>query len=136
MNCADVIAYVLDGELVCEDCATEEDRKTGYPVFADSETDSPNHCPQCRALIPEGLTSDGDTYVAERILEHWADPKKGSAEVLREWALEYDVRDTIADLVLASIEEPKPKRGDAPKRSGFIEPSPFRMPEPKSEVQS
>lgn len=130
MRCTDVIAYAVDCELVCADCASDADKRDGYPVFADSEADSPNHCPGCRELILEALTSDGIDYVAGRILDHFADPKNGSVDVLRAWAEAFDVRDAIADAVLASIEDPnavKPNKR-APPRSGFVEPSPFALP--------
>ncbi len=94
MNSADVIGYVKDGMILCAECGErggwDRDEEAGA-VFADSETDSPSHCDDCEALIPECLTSDGVKYVHEsfrRFLRSHG--KDGRLEVLTEWAREYD----------------------------------------------
>lgn len=74
-----------------------------YPVFGDSETDSPRHCPTCESLIPESLTSEGVAYVLDALDEHRNGgdcvapeyrPEKRS--LMLEWAemLEYHNLDT------------------------------------------
>lgn len=63
MNSCDVIGWVYDGALYCEDCKPDAPEDDVSPIFADSETDCPSHCETCDAYIPECLTSDGVEYV-------------------------------------------------------------------------
>jgi hypothetical protein len=99
MNSADVIGYTKDGSCYCDQCGESagydlESEKEGTEVcviFPDSETDSPCHCDECWALIPERLTSDGVRYVHEAfrrfLRSHGTD---GRLEILVEWAHEFD----------------------------------------------
>ena len=96
MNSADVIGYVKDGTILCAECGEREgwDKRPSDEVgavFPDSETDSPSHCEECEALIPQSLTSDGVKYVHaafRRFLRSHG--KHGRAEILTEWAETFD----------------------------------------------
>ena len=77
-NCFDVIAYAEDGALYCEDCFEgDADGEDVSPVFGDTEFDCPQCCSACGSDLEVQLTSDGITYVKERILKAW---QAGNAE--------------------------------------------------------
>jgi hypothetical protein len=86
MNAADVIGWAWEADLYCED---HKPSPEAGPVFADSETDTPYHCAECGALIPESLTSDGAEYVY-RAFRDYTGGRHGSLAVLVEWAREWD----------------------------------------------
>ena len=81
MNACDVVGRVVDGELFCADCGPED----ADPVFCGSETDCPNHCPECGERIDETLTTDGVNYVRGAVAEAI---NKGALDsvALTEWA--------------------------------------------------
>ena len=99
MNSSDIIGWAYQGALYCPDCKPDPESEGSNafelweystwerdaildigPVFADSETDTPNHCETCEALIPERLTDDGVAYVADALASG-----DGRAEVLALW---------------------------------------------------
>lgn len=80
MKAYEVVGYVFEAAIYCPECAPEKTR----PVFADSETDSPSHCPHCGALIREALTPDGVEYVRNALRE-FAVGNGGDKDVLVEW---------------------------------------------------
>lgn len=92
MHCTDVVGYVVDADIYCPDCCTEEQSEGA--VFADTETDCPYHCgnTDCEALIRESLTSDGVEYVrtALRELHEKGEDYKGRAEIVEEWGAEWE----------------------------------------------
>ena len=71
--------YTPDGDAICADCYGGHGEAT--PVFPDSETDSPSHCVQCEALIPEALTAEGIRYVREAVEARTT----GRGCILRQW---------------------------------------------------
>jgi hypothetical protein len=90
----EVVGFVpMDaGVMLCTDCA--DMAAEGSAVFDSSETDSPSHCDECGALIPESLTTDGVAYVAEALASYVFGTvlhrgHVGSAAVLDEWRAEY-----------------------------------------------
>lgn len=92
MHSTDVVGYVVDADIYCPDCCTEEESEGA--VFADSETDCPYHCgnTDCEELIRESLTSDGVEYVrtALRELAEKGEDYKGRAEIVEEWGAEWE----------------------------------------------
>ena len=77
-NCFDVLGYAEDGALYCPDCFEgDEEGDEVSPVFGETEFDCPQCCSTCGDDLEVQLTSDGLTYVKERILNAW---KKGNAE--------------------------------------------------------
>lgn len=82
MNSTDVIAYAIDADIVCADCATADEARDCSPSFCGAEADTPQHCARCGCLI-DGycLTPDGRQYVALRLAE-----REGDSEVLAQWA--------------------------------------------------
>lgn len=82
MNATDVIAYAIDAEIVCADCATRDEARDCSPAFCGEESDTPQHCARCECLI-DGytLTRDGRDYVAEKLAD-----VNGRPEILAQWA--------------------------------------------------
>ena len=82
--------YLVGDRYLCADCAywadpNEVHGDDWYPLGVD-ETDCPNHCEDCEALIYEPLTSDGVDYVREALALG-----DGRAEVLATWREAYAV---------------------------------------------
>ncbi len=80
--------YVIQGSYLCVDCtdradADETHGPDWWPLGVD-ETDVPNHCEECGALIWEPLTSDGIAYVRAALARG-----TGRAEVLATWREAY-----------------------------------------------
>lgn len=74
----------VEGPALCRPChfdqhASNDDRCSPIFAFGDS-VDSPEHCDECRVLIPVSLTEDGERYVVDHVNRHDGDPA-----VLREW---------------------------------------------------
>jgi len=90
MNSADVIGYVKDGTILCPECSQVHGwiaDGESYPMFADSESDSPCHCERCEELIPGLLTSVGMTGVHAAFRNFLrSHGKDGRLEILTEWA--------------------------------------------------
>jgi hypothetical protein len=72
--------YSEDGAAFCEHCAPD-DAQPGY--FA--ETDTPEHCETCEALLETNLTEDGRAYVKNAI-ESYLKRGDGRGDILLEWA--------------------------------------------------
>lgn len=53
------------------------------------EADTPQHCDGCGVLLENPLTTDGDRYITEKLIEHARDGS-GNAEVLKQWAEHYN----------------------------------------------
>lgn len=70
-----MIAYVCDGELVCEDCAVDV---TDDEMAIGGESDSPSHCSYCHCPLFDvfGLTDEGQRYVLAAVRKSL---KKGKA---------------------------------------------------------
>ena len=102
--------FVYQAALLCEECGlAERERLSPWgltPPAADSEdsdlwpqglypngggeADTPNHCDHCGLFLENPLTSDGEAYVADLLIEHFANGR-GNKEILLEWAEFYDI---------------------------------------------
>ncbi len=62
------MAYVIDGDIYCDDCATDA---TDDQRAIGGESDSPQHCGNCHCPLFEdfGLTSDGVKCVLDSVRE-------------------------------------------------------------------
>jgi hypothetical protein len=92
------VGYYFGGsDAICADCVAAEaglaaevqhDSDTGddqiAAIFPDTESDSPEHCLQCEALILHNLTADGYAYVAEALADGG-----GRMEILNTWQAAY-----------------------------------------------
>jgi len=89
----DPVGYYFPAGLVCADCVEADaelqyrlgrDAADMYPqiaaVFPDTESDSPEHCEKCEALIGHALTTDGHLFVADALADG-----TGRSEVLAAW---------------------------------------------------
>jgi len=65
MRAYDVVAWAIDGDIYCADCASEG----AAPVFAENEADVPQHCGTCHEYIPGDLTDCGRGYVREAVAD-------------------------------------------------------------------
>ena len=80
--------YLVGDRYLCADCAywadPNEIHGDDWRPLGVEETDCPNHCEDCEALIFEPLTSDGVGYVREALALG-----DGRAEVLATWRVAY-----------------------------------------------
>lgn len=113
MNATDIVGWIFNGEYFCCDCSptNDEGESSGQPIFADSETDCPNHCCSCEELIKEVLTSAGVDYVAEKF-QDFLIKRDGRADILRQWTEEYkgcwanyEQGERVRDLVESACQE-------------------------------
>lgn len=103
MKSYDVIGYAVDGEIYCPRCAPDVESS---PIFAESETDCPNHCIACEELIPENLTEDGVEYVKAAVLEYLTtNGKWGRGEILLRWLSEWDWAAPDASSMIGKVME-------------------------------
>lgn len=63
----DLLGCYADGECYCfEHCPRPGECEADHgSILADSETDAPEHCTTCQALIDSRLTNEGMRYVRE-----------------------------------------------------------------------
>lgn len=96
-----VEGYTYDADVHCTGCAiamaTEawgnasvlddpdfcEEHEIGV-IFADSESDYPEHCADCGGMLDTSLTGDGVDYIIDA-LAHYIDHRTGDTEVLDQW---------------------------------------------------
>lgn len=92
-----VMAYAYDGEGPwCPDCYAELVEQGRKPPTDDAETitvlfgaesDTPEHCLACEALLPFDLTPDGIDYVREAV--EGLEQGQGRREIIEQWQGEY-----------------------------------------------
>ena len=99
--------YMYQAELWCDECGrairaalktegkapanpdlADSDEFPQYYLESQSETDSPNHCPECGVLLEENLTSDGVECVVQALVDNLL-TGDGDQEILAEWAAQY-----------------------------------------------
>lgn len=108
MKSYDVIGYVVDCEIYCPECAPYGEDIESSPIFAESETDCPNHCVACEELIPENLTEHGVEYVQAAVLEYLTtNGKQGRGEILLRWLSEWDWAAPDASSLVGKVMERK-----------------------------
>lgn len=110
MKSYDVIGYVVDCEIYCPECApvASRDGDIPDPIFAESETDCPNHCAECEELIPQNLTDHGVEYVQAAVLKYLTtNGKRGRGEILLRWLSEWDWAAPDASELVGKIMERK-----------------------------
>jgi len=88
----DPVGFSYDADVHCVQCAERRfgvgvpdgslDSEGNEPgaIFADSESDTPEHCGDCRAFLGTNLTADGYAYVVESLAQ-----ASGNPDVLAEW---------------------------------------------------
>lgn len=97
----DVIAYTFDADIYCPTCtamryglndggwvpeeAEDSEGNPVHPVFGDAESDTPEHCADCRDFLGNDLTGDGYEYVLGAVVSHIVDRADGDGAVLAEW---------------------------------------------------
>lgn len=96
------IYYAADADTWCEDCtikrygSTEGRDHEGNDIgaaFPDSSSDTPCHCAGCGVFLENPLTSEGESYVLQAIIEDLAAGRASAA--VTEWAPFYELPDSL-----------------------------------------
>ena len=107
MNAADVVAWVdvENSEIYCANCTPSNEFA---PVFADTETDRPDHCCSCNEVIDQKYTDACMEYMIKR-LSAWLVRGEGKMEIISMWADKLDlghledVEQCVVDLVKQKV---------------------------------
>ncbi len=113
-------AYAYQAALLCEPCAKTVKQRIEKPDVDDSDTypqgpyadgggeaDTPQHCTTCLDFLENPLTTDGQAYVIERIIDG-----SGATHVLDEWRTFYDYLDICDECLAADISGPGKFEGE------------------------
>lgn len=96
------MAYIFQADIYCDECGAairDEYRANGIADDGDSDTfpqgpypdgggeaDCPQHCGNCHEFLENPLTSDGEEYVKQALIDATGDP-----EVLAQWSEYYGI---------------------------------------------
>ena len=96
-------AYIFQAGLLCEECAKQQiivlygfhapdtgdsgDYPQGPYANGGGESDSPSHCDHCGLFLENALTSEGEAYVRDEIINHSC--KSPDSRILEQWRAFY-----------------------------------------------